>query len=102
WRRSVHPDDLPAVEADSVQLYKEGRHSVEYRFRKRDGSYCWVNDSQQLIRDEDGQPLEVVGSWSDINERKRAEHAAAAAHDRVEHLLASSPAVTYSFKATGD
>lgn len=102
WRRAVHPDDLAAVEAESVQLYKKGRHSVEYRFRKRDGSYCWVNDSQQLIRDGDGQPLEVVGSWSDITERERAEQAAAAAHDRVEHLLASSPAVTYSFKATGD
>ncbi|HEY8460022.1 MAG TPA: ATP-binding protein, partial [Blastocatellia bacterium] len=75
WRRAVHPDDLAAVEAESVQLYKKGRHSVEYRFRKRDGSYCWVNDSQQLIRDGDGQPLEVVGSWSDITERKRAEAA---------------------------
>ena len=71
-------------------------------FCKKDGTYCWVNDEQRLIRDENGQPIEVVGSWSDISERKRAEEAAAAARDRVEHLLASSPAVIYSFKATGD
>jgi adenylate cyclase len=102
WRRCVHPDDFAAVEAESVQLFKKGRHTVEYRFLKKDGTYCWVNDAQQLIRDEKGQPAEVVGSWSDITERKRAEEAAAAARDRVEHLLARSPAVIYSFNATGD
>ncbi len=102
WRRCVHPDDLAAVEAESVQLFKKGRHTVEYRFLKKDGTYRWVNDEQQLIRDKDGQPLEIVGSWSDITDRKRAEEAAAAAQDRVEYLLTCSPAVIYSFKATGD
>ena len=98
----MHPEDLAAVEAESVQLFKKGRHTVEYRFLKKDGTYCWVNDAQQLIRDEEGQPTEVVGSWSDVTERKQAEEAAAAARDRVEHLLARSPAVIYGFKATGD
>lgn len=102
WRRCVHPDDLSAVEAKSVQLYKKGRHTVEYRFLKKDGTWCWVNDAQRLIRDADGEPAEVVGSWSDITGRKRAEKAAAAAQDRVEYLLARSPAVIYSFRATGD
>jgi len=102
WRSRVHPEDLAAVEAQSAQLFKDGAHTVEYRFRKSDGSYFWVNDEQRLVRDEEGQPIEVVGSWSDISERKRAEAAVAAAHQRIEHLLASSPAVIYSFKATGD
>ena len=48
WRRCVHPDELAAVEAESVQLFKKGRHTVEYRFLKKDGSYCWVNDEQHL------------------------------------------------------
>jgi PAS domain S-box-containing protein len=102
WRRHVHSDDLAAIEAEAVKLFKEGRHTVEYRFRKKDGTWCWVNDEQRLIRDEDGQAVEVVGSWSDVTERKRAEEAAAAAWERIEHLLSSSPAVIYSFKATGD
>src|SRR5262249_39220524 len=102
WRRCVHPDDFAAVEAESVQLFKKGRHTVEYRFLRKDGAYCWVVDEQRLIRDEDGQPIEVIGSWGDITERKRAEEEAAAARDGIEHLLARSPAVIYSFKASGD
>jgi adenylate cyclase len=102
WRRAVHPEDLTRVEAESVHLFKRGRHTVEYRFLRKDGTYCWVNDAQQLIRYEAGQPAEVVGSWSDVTERKRAEEAVSAAQQRIEHLLASSPAVIYSFKATGD
>ena len=68
WRSRVHPDELAAVEAESIQLFKKGRHTVEYRFLKKDGTYCWVNDAQQLIQDEKGQPAEVVGSWSDVTE----------------------------------
>ena len=102
WRRYVHPEDLAAAEAESTHLYKKGHHTAEYRFRKKDGTYCWVNDAQRLIRDEAGQPTEIIGSWSDVTDRKRAEEAAAAARDRIEYLLARSPAVIYSFKATGD
>ena len=102
WRRCVHPDDLAPIEAQAVQLFRTGRLIVEYRFLRKDGTYCWVNDEQRLIRDQDGEPAEVVGSWSDISERKRAEDAAEAANARIEHLLASSPAVIYSFKASDD
>ena len=102
WRRCVHPDDIATVESESLHLFKKGSHTVEYRFLKKDGTYCWVNDAQQLIRDDQGQPAEVVGSWSDITDRKRAEEAVVAARERVEYLLARSPAVIYAFKATGD
>jgi adenylate cyclase len=91
WRSRVHPDERATVETEALHLFKKGAHTVEYRFLKKDDSYCWVNDEQRLIRDEEGQPVEVVGSWSDITERKRAEAALAAARARIEHLLSSSP-----------
>ena len=102
WRRHVHPEDLPRVEGEMASLLKEGRRAVEYRFRRKDGSYCWVNDDQHLVRDANGEPDEIVGSWSDITARIAAEAAEEEARQRLALLLESAPAVIYSFKAKGD
>jgi PAS domain S-box-containing protein len=102
WRERVHPQDLPRVEAEMDELFKAGKHVLEYRFRKKDGSYCWVNDEQHLMLDAKGAPSEVVGSWSDITDRKAAEAAEGAAHARLSALLESAPSVIYSFKAKDD
>ena len=84
WRSCVHPEDLARVETEQGQLFKSGQHSGEYRFRKKDGSYCWVSDEQHLTRDIEGCPVEVVGSWSNIDIRKAAEQAIQAAQSELE------------------
>jgi len=89
WRDRVHPDELARVEDEISRFFQNGVHAVEYRFRRKDGSYCWVNDEQHLVRGGDGKPLEIVGSWSDITTRKDAEQAKAAAHARLSLLLTS-------------
>jgi len=50
WRNNVHPEELAAVEAEQVKLFEKGRHAVEYRFRKKNGTYIWVADDQYLLR----------------------------------------------------
>ena len=52
WREHVYPEDLSRVEAEIGDLFVNGKHALEYRFRRKDGSYCWVSDEQRLIRDE--------------------------------------------------
>jgi adenylate cyclase len=73
WRSRVHPEDLARVESEITQLFSDGNQVVEYRFRRGDGRYCWVSDEQHLVRDALGEPVEIVGSWSDITARKDAE-----------------------------
>jgi len=80
----VHPDDLARVEAEQAQLFEKGQHSAEYRFRKKDGFYCWVSDAQHLTRDTEGRTVEVVGSWSNIDIRKAAEQTIQAAQAELE------------------
>ncbi len=101
WRNNVHPEDLPQVEAEQAKLFEKGRHAAEYRFRKRNGTYIWVSDEQYLLRGEDGEPVEVVGSWSNVTSRKAAEQAENAARARFDLLLHGAPAVVYSFEAGG-
>jgi two-component system, sensor histidine kinase and response regulator len=84
WRSCVHPEDLARVEAEQGQLFESGRHLAEYRFRKKDGSYCWVSDEQHLINDTEGRPIEVVGSWSNVDMRKAAEQAIQVAQAELE------------------
>jgi PAS domain S-box-containing protein len=102
WSERVHPDDLKRVESEIARQLKNGKHVLEYRFRRKDGSYCWVSDEQRVVRDEKGEPVEVIGSWSDITARKQVEEAAAAARERLSTLLETVPAVIYSFKARDD
>jgi PAS domain S-box-containing protein len=102
WRNNVHPEDLPTVEAEQAKLFEKGRHVAEYRFRKKNGTYVWVSDDQYLLRDDKGEPAEIVGSWSNINARKAAEQENNAARARFDLMLHSAPAVVYSFAATGD
>lgn len=83
-------------------LFQEGKHALEYRFRRKDGSYCWVNDEQRLVRDAKGEPAEIVGSWSDISARKTAEEVEDRTRERLALLLETAPSVIYSFKASGD
>ena len=98
WRARVHPDDIEFVEAEQALLFERDRHTAEYRFRKKDDHYCWVSDEQHLVRDENGAPFEIVGSWSDITDRKNAEAAENAARGRLSALLETAPVQRQSFQ----
>jgi two-component system, sensor histidine kinase and response regulator len=102
WRDRVHPDDVAHISEWVDRMFESDQRSIEYRIRRDDGTYFWVNDQQQVVRDAKGRPVEIVGSWTDITERKEAEAARERARDRLDLLLGAAPVVVYSFVATGD
>lgn len=75
WFDHLHPDDVNAIFSSLALLFSQGHRTYEYRFRIHDGRYLWMHDSLRLIRDVDGTPLEVIGSLTDITERKAMEDA---------------------------
>jgi adenylate cyclase len=95
WPERLHPEDASRVFADLVPLIKQGGGTVTYRFRHRDGHFIWIQDTFKVIRDEAGQPLELVGAWADITELKSA-------RQRLEYLLSVSPTIIYTTQASGD
>jgi len=75
WFDHIHPEDIAAIFSSFSRIFTEGQQTYEYRFRTRDGRYLWMHDTLRLIRDAQGQPLEVIGSLTDITDRKRMEEA---------------------------
>lgn len=100
WCERVHPEDLPRIEAEIGNLFVKGKDTLEYRFRRKGGTYCWVSDEQHLMCDEKGEPLEIVGSWSDISARKKAEEAEDALQARASAI--STAAIVGSARAASD
>ncbi|MCW5654192.1 PAS domain-containing protein [Hydrogenophaga sp.] len=72
----THPDDVAQMQADR-QAHFEGRmpsYRNEHRIRCKDGTWKWVLSRGMVIsRDEDGKPLRMVGTHTDITEVKLAE-----------------------------
>jgi PAS domain S-box-containing protein len=80
WADHIHSDDRDRVlAADRQTTAAGGRFCVEYRFRKADGSYVWIQDQATPVGPEDGRRL-WQGFMLDITERKRAE-------EQLEHAL---------------
>ncbi|MCM3877791.1 MAG: PAS domain S-box protein [Thermoanaerobaculia bacterium] len=73
WQEGIHPDDVQHVVAANKAVLDEGQASLEFRFRRRDGTWLWVRDEKRLLRNAAGHPAEIVGSWMDVTARVRLE-----------------------------
>ncbi len=90
WTGQVHPADRERAEASLGETLAHGKSQTHYRLRHKDGSYHWVDDNRQLVRDSAGHPSEMVGVWTDITERKQAEEALHESQQRLELALKSA------------
>jgi len=75
WFERVHPDDRERLElhlqAHFRRLITHFQH--EYRIRASDQSYRWMLCRGLAVWDENGVATRIVGSQTDITDRKRAE-----------------------------
>lgn len=68
----VHPEDLEYAQALLAEGLKKGSVTGEFRERKKDGSYIWVDVQGYLIKRAE-QPDYIMVITRDINERKLAQ-----------------------------
>jgi PAS domain S-box-containing protein len=72
WFDNVYPADRSGVVSIVSELVKRGVASREYRFIKKDRSVVWLHDEMRYLAGPDAK-AEIVGTLTDISERKRAE-----------------------------
>jgi signal transduction histidine kinase len=76
FRQRVHPDDRNRVDERFARVVNERVDSFdEYRVVLPDGTVKHVNSSWHPVLDGNGELVELVGTATDVTERKRAEEA---------------------------
>ncbi|MDV3349642.1 PAS domain-containing protein [Leptothoe sp. LEGE 181152] len=75
WESRLHPEDRERVlKAGQAHLDQNTPFfSEEYRLRCKNGQYKWILDRGQALWDTDGTAIRMVGSHTDISDRKRNE-----------------------------
>jgi diguanylate cyclase (GGDEF)-like protein/PAS domain S-box-containing protein len=104
WIERLHPDDLPRVSA-FYQAYVRGEvaeYQVEFRQRTKSGKWKWILSIGRIMeRDANGEPLRMVGTHLDIDERKEGEQRLRQEHDFSQALIDCLPTVFFLFDAEG-
>jgi len=73
WVSRLHPEEVEEILAGQETLFCNDCHAYEYRFLCADGNYRWLYNQMRLVRDAEGEPIEIIGYCSDISERKQFE-----------------------------
>lgn len=77
WGARIHPDErVRVLEAwDRTVSGRAPAYREEYRFRREDGAWRWLESSAAVVRSDaaTGRPLRIAGTLRDITERREAE-----------------------------
>lgn len=89
-RRMILPEDYPIVDSTLTRVLQDPRieYHLEYRMRGDDGVVRWMESFGEVICDDAGAAIRVVGVTTDVNARKQAEEALRQSHLELEQKVA--------------
>jgi diguanylate cyclase (GGDEF)-like protein/PAS domain S-box-containing protein len=76
WVKLIHPEDLPCLVSARLAALTGETRSFENEHRKyaADGTWHWIYVTGMVVqRDENNMPIRVIGTYTDITERKNIE-----------------------------
>ncbi len=102
----MHPDDLakmPAYFASLAEVADGVALDIEYRLRQPSGEWRWfLGRKTPFTRDAAGRVLEILGTATDITDRKRAEEAHLASEHQLRQILDTMPPKIATTKPNGE
>ncbi|MCA8832072.1 PAS domain-containing hybrid sensor histidine kinase/response regulator [Hymenobacter pini] len=100
-REIVHPDDLPLAQLESRRrhvLHDGEVLASEYRFRHRNGSWRWLSlKTTCFTRHANGRVWQLVGSATDVTERRETEEQLHQSRLFVERITNTTPNLIYIY-----
>jgi len=86
WTHHLHPDDVQSVLRQLHSFLESASETVtlDYRFRRSDGSYAKVRDHLHVLRDDEGSVRLAIGTMVDSTEQLRAEEEAMQIRSAIE------------------
>ena len=75
FRSLIHPDDVESFEKElQIHIDNAEGYSLEIRLKTKDGNWRWILTNGKVVETgEDGKPLRMLGTHTDITERKQAD-----------------------------
>ncbi|MDI1231820.1 MAG: PAS domain S-box protein [Methylobacter sp.] len=105
WEQRMHPDDKANI-FTVLQAYFDGKvpvYSIEHRLRCKDGSYKWILGRGIVVsRDAEGKPLRMIGTHTDISERKQLEDIREELLNRLQKIADRVPGMVYQYRLRVD
>ncbi len=103
WLTVIHPKDRDSTYEsfrDAVNN-KENYWNREYRLKQIDGRYITVNDRAYIMYDDYKKPIRVMGSMTDITDKKKVEKALKTSEERFRALYQDNPLMLFSLDKDG-
>jgi PAS domain S-box-containing protein len=97
WYNGIHSKDVDRVHAKFEAFLQSGDldWTDEYRFRRADGSYAYIQDRGRRYCDESGTPTRIAGAMVDITERKLGEKLLRQSNERFERFMRYLPGLAW-------
>ena len=93
WLKEIHPDDQALVLEQMAERFKASMDEVSYEYRQlhRDGHWMWILARGRVLdRDENGLPLRIIGTDTDVTHIRKRESELAVISHRLELALSTS------------
>ncbi|MEM9005275.1 MAG: PAS domain-containing protein [Cyanobacteria bacterium P01_F01_bin.86] len=97
WANRVHPEDLAQYEAGKRirNQNNEKEYTQEFRIFRPDNTIRYILSTAFIERDEQGQPIRMVGTNLDITDRKMAELSLQQSEEKFRMLVSNLHGAVY-------
>ena len=75
FKSLIHPDEVEKIEKElQHHIDNNEGYAIDLRLKTKNGKWCWIITRGKVVEsDENGNPIRMVGTHTDITKRKQAE-----------------------------